>query len=258
MRPQPSEMLAERSRKPPYTEPINTADGSISDQHHHHRLHQQQHQQQNRSMTFFLADEAMMASASTATSSSMINSTSTCRDKCLDSSASINPLTQSDHDMVNDFQDGSEMMDEEEEDEEEEEEDDEHASVSSFPLSITDNLPRSQLLFSPFSTSPPQHQQTISNISLSSTPNLSSKSLNLDLETGVKARIPLRRGSTVLQDGFKKTKVEPEGVDTIAQEFIMPTIKMPARRPFTTRGKDLGRLKILVAGDSGMLRIVLF
>ncbi|RPB27713.1 HSP90-domain-containing protein [Terfezia boudieri ATCC MYA-4762] len=35
-------------------------------------------------------------------------------------------------------------------------------------------------------------------------------------------------------------------------QFIMPTIKMPSRRPFTTRGKSVGRVKILVAGDSGI------
>ncbi|PWY74655.1 hypothetical protein BO83DRAFT_311578 [Aspergillus eucalypticola CBS 122712] len=34
-------------------------------------------------------------------------------------------------------------------------------------------------------------------------------------------------------------------------QFIMPSIKMPSRRPFTSRGKSLGRFKILVAGDSG-------
>lgn len=34
-------------------------------------------------------------------------------------------------------------------------------------------------------------------------------------------------------------------------QFIMPTLTMPSRRPFTTRGKNVGRLKILIAGDSG-------
>lgn len=34
-------------------------------------------------------------------------------------------------------------------------------------------------------------------------------------------------------------------------QFIMPSIKMPSRRPFTSRGKSLGRFKILVAGASG-------
>lgn len=36
-------------------------------------------------------------------------------------------------------------------------------------------------------------------------------------------------------------------------QLIMPSIKMPSRRPFTERGKSLGRLKVLIAGDSGML-----
>ncbi|KAF8471794.1 Septin-domain-containing protein [Kalaharituber pfeilii] len=35
-------------------------------------------------------------------------------------------------------------------------------------------------------------------------------------------------------------------------QFIMPTIKIPSRRPFTKRGKSIGKLKILVAGDSGI------
>ncbi|KAI5808518.1 Septin-domain-containing protein, partial [Peziza echinospora] len=35
-------------------------------------------------------------------------------------------------------------------------------------------------------------------------------------------------------------------------QFIMPTIRMPSRRPFTDRGKRVGRLKILIAGDSGI------
>ena len=37
-----------------------------------------------------------------------------------------------------------------------------------------------------------------------------------------------------------------------APQLIMPSIKMPSRRPFTERGKEMGRLKILIAGDSGM------
>ncbi|KAI9687974.1 MAG: hypothetical protein M1820_010372 [Bogoriella megaspora] len=34
-------------------------------------------------------------------------------------------------------------------------------------------------------------------------------------------------------------------------ELVMPSIKMPTRRPFTERGKQLGKLKILVAGPTG-------
>lgn len=34
-------------------------------------------------------------------------------------------------------------------------------------------------------------------------------------------------------------------------ELVMPSIRMPQRRPFTERGRDVGRLKIMVAGPSG-------
>jgi hypothetical protein len=38
-----------------------------------------------------------------------------------------------------------------------------------------------------------------------------------------------------------------------APQLVMPSIKMPSRRPFTERGKNMGRLKVLIAGDSGKL-----
>ncbi|KAK4197425.1 hypothetical protein QBC40DRAFT_232138 [Triangularia verruculosa] len=37
-----------------------------------------------------------------------------------------------------------------------------------------------------------------------------------------------------------------------APQLIMPSIKMPSRRPFTEEGKQMGRLKVLIAGDSGV------
>ena len=48
--------------------------------------------------------------------------------------------------------------------------------------------------------------------------------------------------------------VEPQVQSSIqdsAPQLIMPSIKMPSRRPFTERGKSLGRLKVLIAGDTG-------
>ena len=36
-----------------------------------------------------------------------------------------------------------------------------------------------------------------------------------------------------------------------APQLVMPSIRMPSRRPFTEKGKYLGRLKVLIAGDSG-------
>ncbi|KAL8999503.1 MAG: hypothetical protein Q9169_001708 [Polycauliona sp. 2 TL-2023] len=37
-----------------------------------------------------------------------------------------------------------------------------------------------------------------------------------------------------------------------APQLVFPNIELPSRRPFTERGKNMGRLKILVAGDSGL------
>lgn len=38
----------------------------------------------------------------------------------------------------------------------------------------------------------------------------------------------------------------------IIPQLVMPSIKMPSRRPFTDRGKNMGRLKVLIAGDAGV------
>lgn len=35
-------------------------------------------------------------------------------------------------------------------------------------------------------------------------------------------------------------------------QLVMPSIQMPKRRPFTAKGKAMGRIKILVAGESGI------
>jgi len=39
-----------------------------------------------------------------------------------------------------------------------------------------------------------------------------------------------------------------------APQFIMPSIRMPSRRPFTERGKQLGKFKVMVVGSKGMYR----
>ena len=46
-------------------------------------------------------------------------------------------------------------------------------------------------------------------------------------------------------------EAQPPRVQDSQPELIMPSIKMPSRRPFTGRGKRLGRFKILVAGHKG-------
>ena len=43
----------------------------------------------------------------------------------------------------------------------------------------------------------------------------------------------------------------PAEIQHSAPQLIMPSIKMPSRRPFTEHGKALGRFKVLLAGGSG-------
>lgn len=43
----------------------------------------------------------------------------------------------------------------------------------------------------------------------------------------------------------------PELLTTSSPMFVMPTIPMPSRKPFTAKGKTLGRFKVLVAGAKG-------
>lgn len=35
-------------------------------------------------------------------------------------------------------------------------------------------------------------------------------------------------------------------------QLVMPSIQMPSRRPFTAKGKNMGRLKVLIAGEAGV------
>lgn len=40
--------------------------------------------------------------------------------------------------------------------------------------------------------------------------------------------------------------------DSSFPQLVMPSIQMPARRPFTANGRAMGKLKVLIAGASGM------
>jgi hypothetical protein len=59
----------------------------------------------------------------------------------------------------------------------------------------------------------------------------------------------------IISSGDEERGVGTEMMDSgSAPQLVMPSIKMPSRRPFTERGKNMGRLKVLIAGDSGNLK----
>ncbi|KAL0473864.1 Septin domain-containing protein [Neurospora intermedia] len=55
--------------------------------------------------------------------------------------------------------------------------------------------------------------------------------------------------NTELENRYLESSMMDSGSDP---QLIMPSIKMPSRRPFTDQGKSMGRLKVLIAGDSGV------
>jgi hypothetical protein len=58
----------------------------------------------------------------------------------------------------------------------------------------------------------------------------------------------------IVSSGEEDRDMGSELVDSgSAPQLVMPSIKMPSRRPFTENGKNMGRLKVLVAGDSGKM-----
>lgn len=59
------------------------------------------------------------------------------------------------------------------------------------------------------------------------------------------------RGQSVVEDTEKETGSTLLDSGS-APQLVMPSIKMPSRRPFTETGKSMGRLKVLIAGDSGV------
>ncbi|EED17043.1 conserved hypothetical protein [Talaromyces stipitatus ATCC 10500] len=53
------------------------------------------------------------------------------------------------------------------------------------------------------------------------------------------------------EDAPEMSEHTHHGVSDSSSQLIMPSIRMPSRRPFTERGKNIGRFKILVAGSKG-------
>jgi hypothetical protein len=57
----------------------------------------------------------------------------------------------------------------------------------------------------------------------------------------------------IQSSGDEEPEVPSEVMDSSsASQLVMPSIMMPSRRPFTEKGRNLGKLKVLIAGDCGM------
>lgn len=79
--------------------------------------------------------------------------------------------------------------------------------------------------------------------------------------TSIRSLRPSEAGSVAEDTGSQAISSsgdeEPESGPSLqlaeeAPQLIMPSIKIPSRRPFTERGKRIGNFKILVAGSKGL------
>ncbi|KAK3939364.1 hypothetical protein QBC46DRAFT_364863 [Diplogelasinospora grovesii] len=68
----------------------------------------------------------------------------------------------------------------------------------------------------------------------------------------------MKDGDVAVEDDEEQAEEDPGAscssmIDSgSAPQLVMPSIKMPSRRPFTDEGKRMGLLKVLIAGDSGV------
>ena len=117
----------------------------------------------------------------------------------------------------------------------------------------TDGLPPRKLRRS----SPPSASQSLASLSQasqgpgSSIPSSPKSSSNRSFRTSDEESV-YEGGSQAIASSEEDEADLPSEIRDSAPQLIMPSIRMPSRRPFTDRGKNMGRLKILIAGDSGM------
>jgi hypothetical protein len=98
-------------------------------------------------------------------------------------------------------------------------------------------------------TSPNKTSSPVPALTISSTPkSVSVRSLKLsDEESGLDEAA----SQVITSSGEEEEGEIQSGESSSFPQLVMPSIQMPTRRPFTDRGKAMGKLKVLVAGESG-------
>lgn len=87
---------------------------------------------------------------------------------------------------------------------------------------------------------------------IASTPSaISLHSLKLSDEDSVADELASQAITSSGEEESEEADAEA-GLSSTLPQLVMPSIQMPARRPFTTKGKAMGRLKVLVAGETGI------
>lgn len=87
---------------------------------------------------------------------------------------------------------------------------------------------------------------------IASTPSEASvNSIKLSDEDSTADELASQAITSSCEDEGEDLDTQP-GASSSFPQLVMPSIQMPARRPFTTKGKAMGKFKVLVAGENGM------
>ncbi|KAL9083944.1 MAG: hypothetical protein Q9159_005499 [Coniocarpon cinnabarinum] len=114
--------------------------------------------------------------------------------------------------------------------------------------------PLGTTFFRKFLSSPPS--PGVDSVPMSTPRTASMKSMQLSDEDGsIDEEASQAVASSAEEDDIDASNGHDGLEDQYAQaapQLIMPSVTMPRRRPFTKRGKDVGRLKIMIAGQKGL------
>lgn len=243
MRPMSSEALGGRPKKPSGTESSSAYPED------------REHSVSSRSMTYFLADEATVAAAS-ATAGTLTGSLPGTRDygvRSLEASVEDSDLRWSSRESVCTSRQSGESLklraakdndDEVDEDDDKDDDDDDDQDDLHSITSLHSSVPAENVSASP---------QTLLSGPLtpligpaSDVPGTPRSGWNIsDEKEEISHKMEKRPESSEAEHDATPN------MSTSMPQLIMPEITMPSRRPFTIKGKQIGRLKILIAGDSG-------
>ena len=108
----------------------------------------------------------------------------------------------------------------------------------------------------PLSVSPTPLHADIDAASLLPTPAMPSTPTSLSLHSlklsDEESALDEIASQVVMSSGEEEDEGHTEqGASCSFPQLVMPSIQMPTRRPFTTKGKAMGKLKLLVVGEAG-------
>lgn len=100
---------------------------------------------------------------------------------------------------------------------------------------------------------PLQLESPTPNSAIPSTPKSGSfRSLHLsDEDEGTEDGSSQAIASSEEEEDYQHHHGKADMAGSVMPELVMPSLSMPVRRPFTARGKQMGRLKVCVAGPAG-------